>query len=256
MENILLITIVGSFVAAASAYIGSIMVLKRMALVGDALSHVALPGMAIAISFGVSPILGAFVALSIAVLGIWYLEKTSNTYPEALVGIFFTSSLAIGVLITKETELLEALFGSIENINIFEGLVTIILSTSVFSITYYLSKKLIITIISSDLAVASGIKVNKINLLYLLLVGLIVSLGIRFVGTLLVGALVIIPAVTAKNITKSMNGYFIVSILVGILSAVIGIFIAAILKMQVGAIIVLTSIFFYIVSYSSKKMFA
>ena len=80
--------LVGSFVAGACAYVGSLMVLKRMSLVGDALSHVALPGMAIAISIGISPVLGAFVALTLAIIGIWYLEETSDTYPEALVGIF------------------------------------------------------------------------------------------------------------------------------------------------------------------------
>ena len=65
--------LVGSFVAGACAYIGSLMVLKRMSLVGDALSHVALPGMAIAISIGISPILGAFTALTIAIISIFYL---------------------------------------------------------------------------------------------------------------------------------------------------------------------------------------
>jgi len=116
-NNLLFIALVGGFVAAASAYLGSIMILKRMALVGDALTHVALPGMAIAISLSINPTVGAFIALTLAVLGIWYLEKSSDTYPEALVGVFFTASLALGVLLTDEVELLEALFGNIENSN-------------------------------------------------------------------------------------------------------------------------------------------
>jgi ABC-type Mn2+/Zn2+ transport system permease subunit len=147
MGNVIFLTITGALVAASSAYVGSIMVLKRMSLVGDALSHVALPGMAIALAFGISPIIGAFVFLSLAVLGIWYLEKNSDMYPEALVGLFFTASLAIGVLITKEVDLLEALFGSIEKISFYEGLVTIALSVSVIVITSLFVKKLMITVI-------------------------------------------------------------------------------------------------------------
>src|SRR3972149_2293858 len=114
INNLLLLLAVGIFVGGASAYLGSFMVLKRMSLVGDALSHVALPGMAIAIALGLSPMLGAFVALIIATIGIWYFQETSEVYPEALVGVFFTASLAIGILITPEPDLLEALFGSIE----------------------------------------------------------------------------------------------------------------------------------------------
>ncbi len=145
--NIILITLTGALVAASSAYVGSIMVLKRMSLVGDALSHVALPGMAIAITLGFSPILGAFAFLLLAVFGIWYLEKKSDTYPEALVGLFFTASLALGVLITKEVDLLEALFGSIEKLTFYEGVATILFSAAVIAVTSYFMKKLMINVV-------------------------------------------------------------------------------------------------------------
>jgi ABC-type Mn2+/Zn2+ transport system permease subunit len=80
--NPIFLSLVGVFVGGICAYVGSLMVLKRMSLVGDALTHVALPGMAIAISLQISPILGAFVALTIAVFGIWYLEEKSSIYQK------------------------------------------------------------------------------------------------------------------------------------------------------------------------------
>src|SRR3972149_4318490 len=123
--NLLILLATGVLVGASSGYIGSFMVLKRMSLVGDALSHVALPGMAIALLYGFSPIYGALIALSLAVVGIWYLGQHSEVYPEALVGVFFTASLAIGILITPEPELLEALFGNIESIKFIEGLIIV-----------------------------------------------------------------------------------------------------------------------------------
>lgn len=254
LNNIVLLGIVGAVVGASSAYIGSIMVLKRMALVGDALTHVALPGMAIALSLNLNPSLGAFVALTLAIIGIWYLEKTSGTYPEALVGVFFTASLALGVLLTAEHDILEALFGTLENITLVDGLTTIALSVFVMTVTFTLSKKLLISIISEEMAQTSGVNVSKVNLIYMLMVGLVVSLGIKFIGTLLMGALVIIPAVSARNVTSSINDYFLASILFGVASAVTGILIAAILNLPVGAMVVLVSVIFYILSYLIKKV--
>lgn len=113
-SNLLLLLTVGGLVGAASAYLGSFMVLKRMSLVGDALSHVALPGMAIAIALNISPMLGGFIALILATVGVWYLEETSKIYPEALFGVFFTAALAIGILITPEPDLLEALLEALK----------------------------------------------------------------------------------------------------------------------------------------------
>lgn len=251
--NLIFLVVVGAFVAAASAYVGSLMVLKRMALVGDALTHVALPGMALALTFHLNPTVGAFAALTLAIVGIWYLEKSSDVYPEALVGVVFTASLALGVLLTDKVELLEALFGSIEKLGTTDGIISILLSTFVLAVTYFLSRKILIIIISDDMARTSGVNVPRTNLIYMLLVGLIVSLGIKFVGTLLMGALVIIPAVTAKNITKNISGYFLASVVIGILSAVIGIFISTVCGFPVGAIVVLVSTVFYIISHLIKE---
>lgn len=252
--NLTLLIITGALVAAASAYIGSLMVLKRMSLVGDALSHVALPGMAIAISLNLSPILGAFVALTIAILGIWYLEEHSDTYPDAIVGLFFTAALAIGVLITNEPDLLEALFGSIEKINSMEAVVTASASLILFIVAVVLTPKVIASLISEELAKSSGINTKIVNLIYLFVVGAVVALGIRFVGTLLTGALVIIPAVSAKNIAKGLKDYNFVSVFFGILSAVVGIIIAEMSGLLVGPVVVLVSVVLYVISYVYKAV--
>ncbi len=252
-ETLLLTILVGAVVGAVSGYIGSIMVLKRMALVGDALTHVALPGMAIALAINANPLVGAFITLTLVIVGIWYLEKSSGTYPEALVGVFFTASLALGVLLTDELELLEALFGSLENTTTVSGLITISLSLLVFLTIKRISKGLIISTISPEIAQTTGINVARTNLIYMLMVGLIVSLGIKFVGTLLMGALVIIPAVAARNITRSMNEYFLMSATFGAISAIVGISVSALVELPVGAMVVLISVVFYVSSYILKR---
>lgn len=252
--NLLLVMLVGIFVGGAAGLMGSFMVLKRMALVGDAFTHVALPGMALALLLNHDPMLGAFAALILAALGIWYFEETSRVYPEALVGIFFTTALAIGVLITPEPELLEALFGNIENITRTEGIAAIILALAVSAATYLLSKKIILGVISDELAQSVGISKRKINLIYLLLVATVVTLGIRFVGTLLMGALVIIPAASAKNISSSLGSYYLFSVLFGVTAAVAGLGAGFAYGISSGPAVVLTSTLFFLVTYGARKL--
>lgn len=229
------------------------MVLKRMSLVGDALSHVALPGIAVALTFGINPMLGALLALLIATIGIWYLSSNSEVYPEALVGVFFTASLSLGLLLTPEPELLEALFGNIDKINIADGVLTFIGAGIIFLVTYLVSKKLLLGIISEDLAKAQGVKISKINLIYLLLVGLVVALGVKFLGTLLTGAMVIIPAASAKNVASSIKGFHFFSIIFGVLSATIGILVAKYFGISSGPVVVLAAVVIFIASYVFKK---
>ncbi len=248
-----LLLLVGALVGAASGYLGSFMVLKRMSLVGDALSHVALPGIAVALTFGVSPMLGALVALGLATVGIWYISEHSRVYPEALVGVFFTASLALGLLLTPEPELLEALFGNIDKIGMGDAAAAIIGAVIIFAATFIISKKLLLGVISEDLAKSQGVKVSKINLIYLLLVGLVVALGVKFLGTLLTGAMVIIPAVAAKNLSGSVKQFHAYSIIFGIISSVLGITIAKFSGSASGPVIVLVSVAFFVLTFAFKK---
>ena len=245
---------VGGFVGAAAGYLGSFMVLKRMSLVGDALSHVALPGMAIALTWHISPLIGAFVALFITVIGIWHLQETSTVYPDALVGIFFTAALSIGILITPEPELLEALFGNLEKITSLESIAAILCSALLILITSLMSKKLLLGVISEDLAKSTGIATRKTNLIYYLLVGTVVALGVKFVGTLLMGALVIIPAATAKNFSRNLGSFQGWATVLGCASAVFGVTYSRCLQIPSGPIVVLTSIFFFTLTYLGKVL--
>lgn len=249
----LLLLIVGALVGGAAGYLGSFMVMKRMALVGDALSHVALPGMAIASTIGVNPMLGAFVALTTAVVGIWHLSKRTEIYPETLVGVFFTASLAIGVLITPEPELFENLFGSIEKINLGGGLITAILAIIIFLATRKIAKQLLLGVVSEELASVTGVNIQKINFIYLFLVGLTVALGVTFVGTLLTGALVIVPAAAAKNIGRTSAGFQFGAAILGSLSAILGILVSTIFHLPPGPSVVLVSILFFLASYIFRK---
>ena len=238
---------------ASSGFLGSFMVLKRMSLVGDALSHVALPGIALALTFGINPMFGALAALILATLGIWYLGERSEVYPEALVGVFFTASLSIGLLLTPEPELLEALFGNIDKIGLMDGILTLFGSILIFVVTAAISKKLLLGVVSEDLAKSQKINIAKVNLIYLLLVALVVALGVKFLGTLLTVAMVIIPAATAKNLAKSIKSFHYLSVGLGVTSSVVGIVLANNFGISSGPAVVLVSVGLFIFSFIFRQ---
>lgn len=251
--NFIYSLITGILVGAAAGYLGSLMVLKRMALVGDALSHVALPGLGLALLYDFNPFLGAFAFLAFAVLVIWKLERKTNLPIEALVGILFTASLAVGILITPEPELLEALFGDISKTTFVNTVIAAVLSILVIFIGDAIYGKIVLASISEDWAVAKGINISKTNLIFFMLVALIVALGVKVVGTLLMGSLVIIPAAASKNLSSNMRTYTILSLGLGIVSVVVGLFVSQIFGPPPGAVIVLASIAIFIFSLLFKK---
>ncbi len=250
--NLLQLT-TGIFVGLASGYLGAFMILRRMALVGDALSHVALPGLALALVFQINPFIGAFAALFLGILGIWFIENKTELSTESLVGLFFTFSLALGILITPEEELLEALFGDISRIAPLDAGLAVTLSLLVIAAMRSIQRKFVLATISTDLAKSAGVKVAKINFIFLLLVAAIVALGIKVVGTLLMGALVIIPAIASKNITSSMGSYTFTSASFGLASLVAGLIIADYFSLAPGPIVVLVSTAVFLVSLLLKR---
>ena len=245
--------ITGAFVGLASGYLGSFMILRRMSLVGDALSHVALPGLALGLLWHLNPFVGAFAALFLGILAIWIIENKTKLPTETLVGIFFTFSLAVGLLLIQDEGVLEAIFGDISKINIVDSIFAIIIALVSFIIIKKISKKLILATISKDLANAEGVNTEKIDFIFLLMISLVVALGIKIIGVLLMGALVIIPAAAAKNSSNRLNPFTQLATVFGAISAVVGIIISNFYHLPPGPIVVLTGIGLFFISLFARK---
>jgi ABC-type Mn2+/Zn2+ transport system permease subunit len=228
------------------------MVLEKMALVGDALSHVALPGLALGILLNFNPFLGAFAFLFVSAVVIWHLGRVTKLSFETIVGAMFTLALAIGILIIPEPELLEALFGDITKVTIIETGVAVLVSAVAMLLANRIYKRLVLSMISEELAVSKGIPVSKINLLYLLLVSLVVAVGIKIVGTLLVGFLVIVPAAAAKNLSSDLFKYAVLSAVFGAVSAFAGILSSSFLNLPTGPLVVISGVTIFVVSVLAK----
>jgi len=223
LETLILSLLISIFVGVSAGYLGSLMVLEKMALVGDALSHVALPGLAIGYLLNFNPYIGGFAFLFVSAVIIWYVQRITRISFEALVGASFTLALAVGIMIIPEIELVEALFGSITNVVIWDTIAAVIISIVSILLTRAIYKKLVLAMISEDLAISKGIDVAKTNLLYLFLVSVVVAIGIKIVGTLLVGFLVIVPAIAARTLSSNMFKYTLLSAVFGVVSAFSGI---------------------------------
>ena len=143
-------------------------------------------------------------------------------------------------------------FGDLEKIGLLDAIVTTIAAFTIFIVARMISNKLLLGVVSEDLARSSGIKMSFVNLAYLLLVGLVVALGVKFVGTLLMGALVIVPAVAAKNISTSVKQFQLFSALLGVLSVIIGVLIARSFGIASGPVIVISSVTFFILSFIKR----
>ncbi len=242
MEALASSLLVGVCVGLSAGYLGSIMVLEKMALVGDALSHVALPGLALGILLNFNPFFGAFAFLFVSAVAIWHLGRITKLSFETLVGTVFTLSLAIGILLVPEPELLEALFGDITRIGPVDAVIAAVVSIIVIALTRTIYSKIILGLISEELAVSIGINIPRTNLLYLLLVSLTVAIGIGITGTLLAGFLVVTPAAAARIISPNMSRYSLLSGIFGLISAVSGILLSISLDLPSGPLVVLTGI--------------
>jgi len=246
-------TIVGISVGGVAGYLGSLMITKRMALVGDALGHVALPGVALALIYGFNVSWGALPCLALGILLIWLFEMRTKLPMEALTGIVFTTSVAIAFLFLPESEVSTALIGDISQINLADTLVSIILSLVVFLILRKIFSQMILANLSEELAKIEHVEVEKYNLIYLICIAIVVSLGIKITGSLLMGALVITPAAAARNLARNLSQYSYGALIIGIISCVAGILMFWFFSLPAGPLVILIASLIFLISLGFKK---
>lgn len=251
-QGFLSVFLVSLFIGIASGSIGSFVVLRRMALVGDALSHVALPGIALALAYAVDPFWGVLFFLLGAAFLIWWLEGRTKLSSETIVGLLFTASLALGILTIPNTEIVESLFGSFPLLSGLSFLLVFVAASILTIFTFLFAPKFIFATFSSELARIDDPK-RKWGLRFLLIFISVVALGIKLVGALLMGALTIIPASIAKNVSRSITEYLVFSAVLGGLVASAGFILAWYLGFLPGPTIILLGVALFVVSIFFKR---
>ena len=249
MTPLEIITIVsGVLVAAASGLIGSLLVVRKMTLLSDALSHIALPGIAFGILFKFDPLIGGVAFLFFGVILIWYIETKTKLAIESITGVLFVTALAVGALLIPQEDILEAFFGSVQGITLVDAIAQTIIALFIVVVTLYYLKPLTLSSIAPDLSIASRISQSKMELFLLILIALTIAVGVSFVGVLLMSALLIVPAVTAKNLTTSFKGFISSSMLIAAFSLGAGLLSAPLYHINPGLTTVMISACCFFVS--------
>jgi len=240
--------------AAAAGLVGSFALLKKTILAGDVMAHIALPGLGLAILSKIHPLIGGAATLFLGTVLIWQLQKTTGLSTDAMIGVIFATALAIGALITPSEDLIEALFGGFGKIGVIEFVIGIAAACTVIAYILIARKRLILALFSTDLAITSNINVNRLNLSFLLIFSLTIILGLRFLGALLVGALLIIPPAIGRRLTHTLSAFLIVSSSASVISVASGMVIARLYHLAPGPIIICASSFIFFVCLFKKPI--
>lgn len=239
----------------AAGLVGCFALMKRMLLAGDVISHLALPGLGVAFLYKVNPLIGGATTLFLGTLLVWRLQKKTGLTTDATIGVVFAAALAIGAAVTPREDLIDALFGEMQQVSV-RGFLLGLAATLVVAISLFLLKDgLALAIFSPDLATATGVNVNRVNLSFLLVFSLTVLVGLRFMGTLLASALIILPAAAARQLTDRLSSFLIVSATISLISVLAGFVLSVfVLKLStLGPTIVLFSAFFFALSLLAKR---
>lgn len=170
-----------------------------------------------------------------------------------MVGAVFTLALALGILIIPEAELLDALFGSILRVTLVDLGISLVVAFVTIGLTKMVYMKVVLSLLSEELATSQGINVAGNNLLYLVLVSLTVAVGIKITGTLLVGFLVVTPAASARIVSSNLSRYTTSSAVLGALSAALGISFSAYSGMPPGPLVVLSGVLLFSLAFLARS---
>ena len=250
--------------AFAAGVVGSFALMKRMTLAGDVVSHIALPGLGIALLLGIDPLIGAAVALLLGTLLIWRLQDSGTLSTDVAIGVIFIAALAIGTLVTPSEDLIEALFGNFQSLTLPWFLLGVAAVALIVWFMFAFRHQLILSLFSPELAAVSGVNVSRLNLSFLLLFSLTVLLGLQFLGALLVGALIIVPAAIGQQLTHTLTRFLITSSLASGLCVGIGFLISrlypqiavgkAVIHLAPGPTIISVATVFFLLSLLRKKV--
>ncbi|KXT77015.1 metal ABC transporter permease [Streptococcus sp. DD12] len=250
LQNALITAIVIGIIGGA---VGCFIILRGLSLMGDAISHAVLPGVALSYILGINFFIGAILFGLFAAGLITAIKNHSPIKSDTAIGITFSSFLALGVVLigvaNSSTDLFHILFGNILAVQDREMWVTILVSLGVLACITLFFRPLLLTSFDPILAKSMGFKVAGYHYLLMGLLTLVSVTAMQSVGTILIVALFITPAATAYLYTNSLKAMIFLSSFLGALASVLGLFIGYSFNIAAGSSIVLTAAVFFAISF-------
>ena len=217
----------GVFVALLAAPFGCFVIWRRMAYFGDTMAHSALLGITIALFFEIHVNAGVFIIAVITALSMVYLQKRSDLPTDTLLGILSHSSLALGLLAigfmsNSNIDILSYLYGDVLSVGRQDIIIIAATTVAALIVLAIIWKPLLASTVNEDLAVAEGARPHHVQLIYLLLLAAVIAVTVRIIGVLLITALLVIPAATARRFAKSPETMAVLAAIFGAIAVVIG----------------------------------
>ena len=234
--------------ALTAGLIGAFALMKRMTLAADAISHIALPGLGLAILVKIDPLLGGATTLLLGTILIWHLEKRTGIATETMIGVVFSASLALGALITPDEKIIEAIFGGFSPITFPSFIIGLLAAAAILVFIVKYKDRLIINLFSQDLGTATGISAATLNLFYLIAFSATIVISLQFLGASLAGSLVIIPAATARRLTSRFPSFITLSSALSVVAVGAGLIIASAYNLSLGPTVISISALLFALS--------
>ncbi len=247
--------IAGISVGIAAPLIGNFLVARRYSLIADTLAHVSLAGVALGLIIGINPVLTALAVSILASVTIERLRQQGKVAGESALAMLLSGGLAlaivlIGVSQKANVDLFSYLFGSITTVSLQDLYFIVPLSLFVTFMVIIFYKELLFVSFDEESAKVSGVPVRFINYSLMIVTAIVTAVSIRTVGSLLIGALVVIPVQSAIQVSKSFKQSVIYSMIFSLLAVILGLVAAFYLNLPAGGSIVLVSLVLYLLSLS------
>jgi zinc transport system permease protein len=241
--------------------LGTMVVNNRMAFFADALGHSALTGIAIGVIFGIDNPLWSMIFFSILLTIIILIVKNANTAStDTIIGVFSSTAVALGIVILSIrggfTKYSVYLIGDILSIGTTDLLFLIIVFVVVIALWFFIFNKLLMVSVNQSLARSKGINVLMYDYLFSIIIAVIVTISIQWVGILIISSLLVLPAAAARNISKNMRQYHIYSVSTAVVSGLSGLILSYYWGTATGATIVVISSIFFAITFLLKLKFS
>lgn len=238
---------VGTMVSLCAALLGVSLVLKRYSMIGDGLSHVGFGSLSVALAMNLAPLEVSLPVVTLAAFLLLRLSERSRIKGDAAIALISSSAIAIGIIVVSLTsgmnvDVYNYMFGSILAMSESDVYISMGVSAVVFVLFLLFYNKIFAVTFDENFARATGTKAGRYNMLIALLTALVIVVGMRMMGSLLISSLIIFPALTAMRLFKSFRSVVICSAVLSVACFIAGILISFVWSLPAGASIVVANL--------------
>ncbi|GAA0454096.1 metal ABC transporter permease [Alkalibacillus silvisoli] len=251
--------IAGILVGIVCGVVGCFIILRGMALMGEAISHAVLPGIVIAYMLGASFFIGAVITGVLTALGIGYISQNSRIKDDSAIGILLTGTFAVGIVLvttigSTSVDVWHILFGNVLAVSRSDLWMTLGITIGVLILVFVFYKQLLLSTFDPTMAKAIGLPTRLIHYMLMFILSLVTVASLNTVGVILVVAMLITPGATAYLLTDRLPIMLTLSAAFGVISAVVGVFYSYIYDVATGAsIVIVASLLFTLAFLFSPK---